>query len=194
MANEETKEERQFLPEVKAYTDATEAAQGVFDKAIEEARAKYPKRNNWDDEGRKEHQAFNSAEGQAYDVRSAAFTAAWDALKGSGDPLVKWIAENCEGYSSEALIILQALPATPDELDEIAERQDWCSTWNSFREEAIAAGVMPGIEAPSEAYKAVFAKIDDVACCRLDARARRAVGKALDALLAEARAEEAVAA
>lgn len=195
MANEETKEERQMLPEVKAYTEAREAAIAAFNKAIKGAETKCPMRNDWNaEDSRAQRQAFREAQDAAYDARSVAFDTAWGALKRSGDPLVKWIAENAEDYIGEALIVLQTLPATLDELDELAERQDWCGTWTSLRERAIEAGVMPGAEPPSEAYKAVFQEIDNVSCCNLDARGKRRVGKALDALLASVKSEEAVAA
>lgn len=161
MANEETKEDRQMLPDVKAYVEAIEPAEAAFNKAVEEARAKYPNRyDRTTDEGRKQRRAYVETESVAYDARTAALDTAWGALKRSSDPLVKWIAENCESYRPEALMILQALPATPEELGRIAEGQEWCGTWESFRDEAIEAGVMPGIEAPSEAYKAVFQEID----------------------------------
>lgn len=188
MANQE---ERQILPEVKAYIEAVEAASAAFEKALSEARSKYPKYRAYDrtDETREHRQAFADVEDAAYDAHRAAYSTAWDALEQSSDPLVKWIAENCRSYDREALMILKALPATADELEEIADREEWCGAWNSFRDQAIEAGVMPGIEPPSEAYKAVFREIDDVSCCRMDARSRRRVSRALDALLAEARGE-----
>lgn len=184
-----------MLPEVKAYVAAREAARAAFNESIKDAEAKYPMRNDWNaGDSRVQRQAFREAQDAAYGARSVAFDTAWGALKQSGDPLVKWIAENAEDYAGEALIVLQALPATLDELDDLAERQDWCGTWTSLKERAIAAGVMPGIEPPSEAYKAVFQEIDNASCCNLDARGRRRVGKALDALLASVKSEEAVAA
>lgn len=68
---------------------------------------------------------------------------AWDALTASTNPLVRWIAENCWDYHWDALEILEALPATMAELDAIALQQGWCDTWDCFRADARAAGVLP---------------------------------------------------
>jgi hypothetical protein len=68
--------------------------------------------------------------------------AAWDKLKESNDPLVKWIAENAEEYHAQARVVLRALPATLHELDAIARDHDWCYVWGQFRDRAIADGAV----------------------------------------------------
>jgi hypothetical protein len=167
---------------VTEYFQAIEAANATFKAAMESVDAKYAansetyeQRQTW----REERRPIDAA-------HTAAHEAAWSALKGSSDPLVKWIAENCEEYRGEAGTILKALPATADELDDLAEENEWCTTWNAFRDRAIAAGVLPGARPMSVARKALFDQIDDEACCRLGSSAKRRVSKALDVLIEEA--------
>lgn len=68
---------------------------------------------------------------------------AWDALKASQDPLVRWIAENCGEFAGSAVLILEALPAPMEALDAIADMEEWCGEWNDFRQQAADAGVLP---------------------------------------------------
>lgn len=84
------------------------------------------------------------------DERTAADTArrsaeegAWDALKASGDPLVRWIGENCGLVRYDAQTVLEALPASRAELDALAEQYGWCEEYAEFRERAAHAGVLP---------------------------------------------------
>lgn len=69
--------------------------------------------------------------------------AAWEALKGSRDPLVAWIAKNCREHSEEAQIVLRALPASMDELDALAFEKGWCGAWRGYVVRARAADVLP---------------------------------------------------
>jgi hypothetical protein len=87
----------------------------------------------------------------AWDAFEAAQTAAWVALAESADPLVRWIAENCQGYADEAQEILRLLPAPLEALDEFAYDQGWCGAWDRLRKAAEEAGVLPAATAvPAE--------------------------------------------
>lgn len=70
--------------------------------------------------------------------------AAWDELNQSDNALVRFIAENCVSHRDEARLILEALPCTLEEMQRIAERENWCSTWSYLLDDAMAAGVIPG--------------------------------------------------
>ncbi|MFG2463251.1 hypothetical protein ACGFWE_40225 [Streptomyces sp. NPDC048523] len=177
---------RQMLPEVRKYVESLDAASAARDAAVVAVAAKYPKRFGYGEDEKRQARAFNEEADAAYDAWNAAKATAWDALKASSDPLVKWIAENCGQYKGEAQHVLTALPATVDELDELADRQDWCGVWGAFRQQAIDAGLMPGVTPPSPARKAVFDQIDKEGCCRMGASAKVRIGKALDALISEA--------
>lgn len=70
--------------------------------------------------------------------------AAWDALEASSDPLVRWIARYYRDYLHEARMVLEALPASMAELDQIASDRGWCGDWARARRSAETAGVLPG--------------------------------------------------
>ncbi|MDX3321083.1 hypothetical protein PV415_29675 [Streptomyces sp. ME03-5684b] len=175
-----------MLPEVRRYVDAVEAGAAVRSRAVDTADRKYDGRYSLSEEGRRQEIAYTQEINAAYATCVSVRAAAWDALKTSGDPLVKWIAENCGEYPAEAECVLTALPATVEVLDDLADKADWCGVWNNFREQAIHAGVLPGATPPSQARLDVFERIDREACCPMDARAKQRIGKALDALIREA--------
>lgn len=145
-------------PEVKTYIEAYDAAEAAFDKAHKEWSAAYraalevAKDNGlqlgfccWDCAYRESAvaQLLNRGRRNLFDARDSAQDDAWGALKGSADPLVRWIAENCEDYRYEATHVLRALPASMDELDALAREKDWCGAWDDFRRRAEQAGVLP---------------------------------------------------
>ncbi|MDQ1051757.1 hypothetical protein [Streptomyces sp. V4I2] len=185
---------RQMLPEVQKYFASVEAATTAQSAAEAAAGEKYPERHDHSDDGRRQFSAYYEEVDKAYAACADAQKTAWEALKASGDPLVKWIAENCAEYRAEAQHILPILPATADELDDLADTQNWCSVWGDFRQRAADAGVMPGITPPSPARKAVFERIDREGCCPMGPVSRRRIGQALDALIQEALTAEASAA
>jgi hypothetical protein len=87
----------------------------------------------------------------AWEAFLAAQKAAWVALAESADPLVRWIAENCQGYADEAQEILRMLPASLMKLDVVASDRGWCGDWDRLRKAAEEAGVLPAASAvPAE--------------------------------------------
>lgn len=78
-----------------------------------------------------------------------AVKAAWNDMKASSDPLVAWIAENCQEYYSYAIQILKVLPADLAAINQVASDKDWCDTWEQFLERATEAGVVPSAPALS---------------------------------------------
>ncbi|MFF7452223.1 MULTISPECIES: hypothetical protein [unclassified Streptomyces] len=136
------------------------------------ADKKYPERYGYGEDAQRQASAYSEEVRKAYATCTDAQEAAWGALKASSDPLVKWIAENCAGYRGEAQRILSLLPATVDELDDLAETNGWCSVWANFRQQAIDAGVVPGIKPLSPARKAVFERIDQEGCRLMQPGAR----------------------
>ncbi|MFD4635421.1 hypothetical protein ACFVYR_37705 [Streptomyces sp. NPDC058284] len=184
-------EARQMLPEVQKYIETIEAATTARTAAVEAARAKYLEPESRNEVTQTQRSAYGKEVDEAYAVSAQAREAAWEALKASGDPLVQWIAENCADYRDEAQHILALLPATADEMDDLANTRDWCGVWGEFRLRAIDAGVMPGVCPPSPARKALFEQIDQESCCGMKPSAQRRIGKALDALIQEVQAAEA---
>lgn len=148
-------EERQMLPEVQAYLTARAEAETTQREAEQALYAKYPDRYGYSAENRQQRDAFYAESEEIVTKHRVARNEAWNALKGSSEPLVRWIAEHCKDYQSEALVVLRALPATLDELDELADRQDFCHIWNQFRDQAAEEGLFGEIRKPSEARKAM---------------------------------------
>ncbi|MCQ8836093.1 hypothetical protein [Streptomyces malaysiensis] len=174
-----------MLPEVRKYVESVEASLTARRASMDAAHEKYPKRHGYGEDARRQEIAYNEEVNNAYATCSNVQADAWSALKASGDPLVRWIAENCADYPVEARCVLSALPATVAELDDLAGKMDWCHVWNDFRQQALDAGVMPGIKPPSPAMKAVFERIDRENCCPMSRGARQRIGEALDALVQE---------
>ncbi|MET7693829.1 hypothetical protein ABZT06_38680 [Streptomyces sp. NPDC005483] len=179
---------RQMQPDAQKYIETVNAAITARNTAEKAAGEKYPKRFGYGEDEERQARAFNEEIDAAYTACNAVQATAWEALTASSDPLVKWIAENCAQYKGEAQTVLAALPATVEELDELADRNDWCGVWTTFRQQAFEAGVMPGVTPPSPARKAVFDQINKEACCPMGDRAKGRIGRALDALIAEAMA------
>lgn len=125
-----------MYPELEAAFAAIDAAQAAYDKA----RAEAPRCNL----------ALSPSECpgcKATQPAQAALDAArkgpWEAAKKSADPLVRWIAKNCEEYRAEALLVLKALPAPMAELDALAKDKGWCDQWDAFKRFAEQDGVLP---------------------------------------------------
>jgi hypothetical protein len=194
MAEQET---RQVLPEVQAYITARNAAgeaQRVAAAALEEKheRAYQGYGDEYYTPEKKEQRAEHSREREAtYVALQVATNEAWNTLGQSSDPLIRFIAEQCKDYQDYAVKVLSILPASVDEMDALAEEYDWCHIWTRFRDQAIEAGVMPGVKPLSEAYTAVLDRINEESCCALNGGARRRIGALLDALVAEVKAETA---
>ena len=150
MADTET---RQMLPEVQAYITGRDEAAEALNKAERDLAAKYPRRYDYDysDETRSQRAGYREEINEAHTKAQVAQNEAWNALTQSSEPLVRFIAENCKDYQSYAVEVLRVLPATVDELDELADDQDWCHIWNQFRDRAVEQGLFGEIPKPSEA-------------------------------------------
>ncbi|MFF0706272.1 hypothetical protein ACFYVC_38845 [Streptomyces tendae] len=180
-----------MLPDVRRFVDAVEAATAARRAAVDAAVEKYPNRYGLSQDDQRQAVAYTDEIDAAYATCSGVREAAWEALKTSEVPLIRWIAENCAEYPMEARQVLTALPATLDELDAVAEVGGFCGVWDAFRRRAIDAGVVPGVTPPSQARRAVFDLIDREGCCPMGQAARRRIGEALDALIREAQTGEA---
>jgi hypothetical protein len=94
--------------------------------------------------------AIRKVREDSYKTREAARATAWDALRASEVPLVRWIAEECGEFCYEADEVLAALPAPLEELDALASERNWCDVWDAFRRQALAAGVVADAPKDSE--------------------------------------------
>lgn len=58
------------------------------------------------------------------------------------DPMIIWMMDNIQDYWSYIETVLPELPATREELEDIATQHDWCTEFDSFMEQATEAGVV----------------------------------------------------
>jgi hypothetical protein len=129
-----------MYPEVEQYLAAVKAAEDKYEEA-----AKQAPRHDYDmSEDDCARCAFLNPIRAARDV---ATEAAMGQLAQASDPLVRWIAENCQSYPSAARTVLEALPASMAELNDLAADEGWCGTWEDFVRKAEYAGVLPSADA-----------------------------------------------
>lgn len=134
--------------EVQHYIDAEAEAASKLQNDQNEIGTRYPNRHALGRDAAEEYRGYSRELDAVYDVYKIARNTAWQGLKESTDPLVRWIAENCKEYQGEAISILRALPASLDDLDTIAYDASWCGVWGEFRDAAERAGVLPGMTPP----------------------------------------------
>lgn len=138
-----------MLPELMEHFAAIDAAQADCTKAYDSApRHDY----NMSEETCPRCVALKPSQ----NALRAAEGAAWSAMRDASDPLLRWIAENCEEYQAAALEVVRALPADMDTLNALAREKDWCGVWDDFKDAARAAGVLGasvGAKAPDPANK-----------------------------------------
>jgi len=134
-----------MYPEVEAYLKGHEVAAGTYSRTVRAARNTYNQRTDSSYGPRTQHwDVYNLAVAEALKLYDSAKCAARDALSRHSDPVVQFIVEHSlSGYPNQSELILRALPATFQELQEIAEEHDWCDDWDSFVDEAAEAGVYP---------------------------------------------------
>jgi hypothetical protein len=149
--------EKTLLPEVEKFIEALDAARETWNTVTNELDDMYAGRCAYGSEA--ERQQWAAYECQREEYRSRFIEnqdEAWDELAAADDKLVAWIGANCKGYTDEVTTILYALPATMDELDEIAAREGWCDTWGQLRDQAEDAGVLPDSTPCTPAYRALL--------------------------------------
>lgn len=129
-----------MYPELEAAFAAIDAAQAAYDKATADRTLGHDYAVDMEDCPR--CKALVPTEAALREAQEAA----WDAMMGVSDPLVRWIAKNCEEYRAEALLVLKALPVPMAELDALAKDKGWCGQWDAFKRLAEQDGVLPAEE------------------------------------------------
>lgn len=125
-----------MYPELEAAFAALDPAQAAYDKA----RAEAPQECDYEvDADECPRCAYRAPYREAFDM---ARDAAWEALRASDKPLLRWIADNCRGYEEEALAVVRLLPAPMSALDALAREKGWCAAWDAARDAAEKAGVL----------------------------------------------------
>lgn len=149
--------EKKMLPEVAEYLADIKAANKLYDTVTGALDAATRGRSAFGSSTGKERDLYNeyhTGVQAAQRERETSRRDAWDELKDSADPLVSWIAHNADSYLSQAVTVLRALPATVEELDDVATDAGWCDEWFRFRVKAQQDGVLPGLKPrPAGAYE-----------------------------------------
>lgn len=118
--------------DVRRYLAAEEARQGAYRKANEDY-----------------HAACRDARiALAKAKLEIAQESGWGSLTQSSDPLIRWIAQNCENHKEHATEILKALPAPLSTLQEIAGEGGWCGEWDRLVDRAVRDGVIADDRTP----------------------------------------------
>jgi hypothetical protein len=150
--------------EIQTFVTAQAEATKTFEEAHQALRDKYPNRDSYTasyEVRRAENDAFYIEFDKLNTDQRVTINEAWAKLQESNDPLVRWIGANCKDYQREATFVLEALPASMDDLESLAESHDFCGIWRRMVESARAAGVLPAGDPVSEAQRAVVTWVQE---------------------------------
>lgn len=139
-----------MLDEVKVFSDEIDAADVACSANCDKLReARY--RDDISSE------TYYERRDAYFEQMRKARDAAWNKLSSTTtDALVRFIAGNCREYINESMRVMQRLPLTLDELQNLADDEDWCGTWDDFLDTAIKAGVVSCPPRPAS-----YAKLQD---------------------------------
>lgn len=74
----------------------------------------------------------------------------------TSDPMVSWMMEHlATGYGGYVNSVLKILPATRDELETLANSEDWCDEFDNFMAQATEAGAIAPANPKYDAQKIV---------------------------------------
>jgi hypothetical protein len=144
-----------MLPEVEEYLAAEKKINDEFENWHREAVSTEPKRNYYSEWGTPEynewrrihdewHIKFSEESRKRQAKHNAALRAARTKLRNSTEnQMIIWMVDNLRGgYWSYIDAVLPILPATREELESLANEQDWCSEFDEFLSQATEAGVV----------------------------------------------------
>jgi hypothetical protein len=59
------------------------------------------------------------------------------------DPMIVWMMDTIRDYWGYIEAVLPLIPATREQLEDLANRQDWCTEFDAFMDQAETAGIIP---------------------------------------------------
>lgn len=133
-----------MLPEVREYFDTLHKARQGYRKAVREIHNR-----GLDPYSRQSCDAIDEAGRQSRLTQKEA----WDRLRESSHPQVAWITGHAWTQREAAHAVLQILPVTADELDELAMEEGWCADYWHYRGLMGDAGVLPGAKPRTPAHR-----------------------------------------
>lgn len=110
-------------------------------------------------------------------------------LRRSEQPQIAWLAADEEvvtDYPGQLRVVLEMVPVTLAELDDLADQDDWCGAWHGpdgIRDRMIEAGLFAGVPMPTPARKAIHRWATE--SMNLYPSLRRGLDAMLDDLVAE---------
>jgi hypothetical protein len=132
-----------MLPQIQDYHKALDDSQDAFEARISDL---IRKRND----GKITEGAYGVLLGEANELNGLKKQTAWNLLKHDTDPLIAWIANNMRHYQDRAEIVLDALPMTLAELRQFRFDREWCDTYDTYLEHALAAGAIAEADVSAE--------------------------------------------
>jgi hypothetical protein len=151
-----------MLPEVEEFLTVKKAADKEYNDWHRHSRDDQPRRparpswDNWGDNGnsqewddyRTAHELWNDKYQKEYQINEEkhreVLRAARKKLRAkTKDPIVKWMMDNIHDHWSYVEEVLPELPATREELEDLASRKDWCTEFDDFLDQATEAGIVP---------------------------------------------------
>lgn len=144
-----------MLPEVEEFLAVKNAADKEWQEWNANSHKDEPRRNwnvEWGTEAYSEYQRahskwrekFNADYRAAETIYRGKVRAARAKLRATTkDPMIQWMMDNIEDYWSYIEAVLPILPATREELENLATQHDWCSEFDGFMDQATEAGIVP---------------------------------------------------
>lgn len=137
-----------MLKDVEEYARTVDEAKALHARQVEEAQQTYEEaatrsRTEFVDLDAA-YRTFNRRTSAANELKAATVRLAWAKLGFSGEPLVAYIATRIPQNRREeyADYVLRALPATHQQLRDLADRKSWCGEFEGFLRDAILDGVL----------------------------------------------------
>lgn len=157
--------------------DATPQERAAFERDYEEYQRSY---REWD---RKFHDEYREAHDKHRDTMREA---RHKLRRKTEDPMLIWMMDNIEDYWSYIETVMPILPATREQLENLADEHDWCSEFDGFMERATEAGIVPPVQDPYNTSELVewvvnrdYDDNDRTARRQIQARVNQIVEKAL---------------
>jgi len=188
-----------MLPEVVLYLATIESAKKEYDDWYKDIQSRRPTYDRyyatWRESDRqtayeKWNTDFYEENTKRKDARRATCEKAYIELgRVTTDPVVRWLVKNLSAYPTYVNEVLPILPATREQLEDLANTHEWCDEFDSFLEQATEAGLIPPpVESSSDAGELItwISEEYDV----YERRIRRRIQGMVDEIVAKALADK----
>lgn len=161
-----------MLPEVTQYVAARKKASQEWEDWRSESRnnrPERPQRPSWSSpsntdaeyeylyrEYERQYREWNTKYHERYSKEQMkyqiAIQTARDVLRAkTKDPMAVWMIDNLPDHWEYVEKVLPILPASREDLEDLANEHDWCNEFDSFLDQATEAGVVPPLDVKYDA-------------------------------------------